>query len=93
MHGEGTFTWPDGRTYAGQFVNDRKEGHGVFTWSDGRTYEGGWKDGKQHGEGIYKSKGKGTARKGVWENGKRTRWLNEIAMEEEKKEAAGGEQK
>ena len=46
MNGHGTFTWPDGRTYVGDFVDDKKEGNGNFTWPDGRTYEGGWKNGK-----------------------------------------------
>ena len=87
MHGEGTFTWPDGRKYSGQFVNDKKEGRGVFYWTDGRTYDGSWTDGKQHGEGVYRSV-KGAARKGVWENGRRTRWLSETVVEEEKKESA-----
>jgi len=42
MHGEGIFTWDDGRKYVGGYVDDKKEGHGIFSWPDGRTYEGGW---------------------------------------------------
>jgi len=42
MEGSGTFTWPDGRRYEGDYVDDKKEGHGVFFWPDGRKYEGGW---------------------------------------------------
>ena len=36
MHGEGTYTWKDGRKYVGQYVDDRKNGFGVYTWADGR---------------------------------------------------------
>ena len=30
MHGFGTFTWPNGRKYIGDYVKDIKEGFGVF---------------------------------------------------------------
>ena len=46
MEGRGVFTWPDGRRYEGEYVDDKKEGQGVFYWPDGRKYEGGWKNGK-----------------------------------------------
>jgi len=46
MEGSGVFTWPDGRRYEGEYIDDKKEGHGVFYWPDGRKYEGGWKNGK-----------------------------------------------
>jgi len=36
MHGRGVFTWPDGRKYEGEYVEDKKEGQGVFYWPDGR---------------------------------------------------------
>jgi len=32
MHGEGIFTWPNGRKYIGEFVNDKKEGYGIHEW-------------------------------------------------------------
>jgi hypothetical protein len=49
MHGEGEFSWQDGKKYIGlliiftiigSYVNDKKEGYGVFNWSDGRMYKG-----------------------------------------------------
>jgi len=46
MEGTGVFTWPDGRRYEGDYVDDKKEGQGVFFWPDGRKYDGGWKNGK-----------------------------------------------
>ena len=42
---------------------------------DGKKYDGGWKDGKQHGQGKY-TNSKGVEREGIWENGKRTKWLD-----------------
>jgi len=46
MEGSGIFTWPDGRKYDGEYIDDKKEGNGIFYWPDGRKYEGGWKNGK-----------------------------------------------
>jgi len=46
MNGYGVFTWPDGRKYDGNYVEDKKEGRGKFTWPDGKEYDGEWKDGK-----------------------------------------------
>ena len=46
MHGKGTFNWPDGRQFVGEYVEGIKEGNGVFTWPDGRVYDGGWQAGK-----------------------------------------------
>jgi hypothetical protein len=81
MHGTGTFSWPDGRVYKGEYVEDKKHGHGVFTWSDGKTYDGSWAHGKQSGIGLFTIKGPdGTtksARKGEWRAGKRTRWITD----------------
>jgi hypothetical protein len=30
MEGEGKFTWPDGRTYKGEYKRDKKDGYGIF---------------------------------------------------------------
>ena len=66
MHGEGEFTWPDGKSYKGlniqklidlgSYVEDKKDGDGIFQWGDGRQYKGQWKNGKQHGKGILVDK-------------------------------------
>lgn len=40
MHGQGTFMFPDGRKYVGNYVYDKKEGYGEFFWLDGKIYKG-----------------------------------------------------
>lgn len=40
MHGEGVFTWSDGKRYEGSYVGDKKQGFGCFYWPDGRVYKG-----------------------------------------------------
>ena len=32
MDGYGTFLWPDGRFYKGDYFNDKKHGKGLFKW-------------------------------------------------------------
>ena len=32
-------TWPDGRRYEGQFIDNELNGKGIMTWSDGQRYE------------------------------------------------------
>ena len=38
-------------------------------------YEGMWKNGKQHGEGTFFNIESNTWNKGVWDEGKRVRWI------------------
>lgn len=76
MDGKGVFTWPDNRRYEGEYVNDKKEGYGIFRWADGRIFKGNWKNGKQHGEGEFYNPKCGENKKGIWENGKRIKWLS-----------------
>ncbi len=52
MHGQGIFTWGDGKRYIGNYVNDKKEGKGEFHWPNGQVFQGFWKEGKQDGPGI-----------------------------------------
>jgi len=52
MHGEGEFSWPDGKRYTGWYLNNKKCGLGTFIWPDGRKYVGFWMDGYMHGRGI-----------------------------------------
>jgi hypothetical protein len=40
--GTGTMTWPDGRQYAGHFMNGKMDGVGKMTWPDGKIEDGTW---------------------------------------------------
>lgn len=50
--GYGKFTWGDGNSYEGDFVNNNIEGKGTYKWKDGRRYTGLWKDNKMNGYGV-----------------------------------------
>ncbi|HOY39295.1 MAG TPA: hypothetical protein PLK75_08345 [Bacteroidales bacterium] len=51
-NGLGTYTWPDGQKYVGEFNNGTFDGQGIRTYSDGSTYEGTWKKGIREGNGT-----------------------------------------
>jgi hypothetical protein len=36
MNGLGTHTWPDGRKFTGNYVDNKRHGEGVVTWANGR---------------------------------------------------------
>lgn len=63
----GELSFPDNRTYKGQWINDQINGDGIMTYPDGGEYRGTFKDGLRHGNGamIYPN---GRKQVGRWEN-------------------------
>ena len=51
--GQGTYTFPDGRKYVGEWKNGKYHGQGTYTFPNGKKYIGEFKDDKMHGQGIY----------------------------------------
>lgn len=45
MHGNGVFTYENGRIYSGEYKEDEKNGFGIYRWPDGKIYEGQWSNG------------------------------------------------
>jgi hypothetical protein len=43
-NGNGTYTWTNGNTYIGRFVNDKKDGFGIHKLYNGTIYEQYWKN-------------------------------------------------
>merc|ERR1712032_304546 len=67
-HGYGLYSWPNGRSYRGQYRNDQAWGFGTFSFPDGSRYEGYWERGKQQGSGRS-TNADGTATLLVWADG------------------------
>ena len=42
MHGQGTYTYPNGDVYEGTFSHDIKLGQGVLKYGNGEVYDGAW---------------------------------------------------
>ena len=49
----GTYTYPDGTKYVGEFRDDKKNGQGTYTFPNGAKYVGEFRDGNRNGQGIY----------------------------------------
>ena len=47
-------SWPDGRLYDGQWLQDQPHGQGMLTYADGGQYWGRFHLGKRQGEGLMK---------------------------------------
>ena len=52
-NGTGTYVWPGGSKYVGQFKNSLRNGTGTYTWPSGSQYIGEYKDGLRNGKGAY----------------------------------------
>lgn len=66
----GTYTWPDGEKYVGEWQEEQVHGRGTFTWADGRKYVGEWKDGERNGRGTF-TWADGRKYVGEWKDDKR----------------------
>ena len=49
----GTYTWPWGAKYVGEWQDGKRNGQGTETFADGDKYVGGWLDDNKHGQGTY----------------------------------------
>ena len=65
-NGHGTYTYPNGDKYEGEFKDGEKNGQGTFTFSDGSKYVGEFKDGKPWKGTMYDEEG---TLIGKWVNG------------------------
>ena len=65
--GEGTFKYPEGGKYEGQWKNGKKCGWGIETLPCGEKYIGTWKNGKRFNGTKYNKFG---GEIGMFENGK-----------------------
>lgn len=45
-NGQGTLTWPDGKTYVGEIKDGKPDGQGTFAFTDGYKHVGELKDGR-----------------------------------------------
>ena len=49
----GTYTFPDGQKYVGEFRYDKKHGQGTYTFPSGQKYVGEFRDDKANGQGTW----------------------------------------
>lgn len=46
-HGDGEYTWADGRVYRGQWLNGKQHGIGFMVLPNGTYKKGRWEDGNR----------------------------------------------
>lgn len=68
-NGKGTYVYPSGAKYTGEFQNGEINGIGVCYYTNGSKYSGEWRNRFPHGRGT-KTYADGTKRTGQWRNGK-----------------------
>ena len=68
--GKGTYTWPNGNKYIGEWKDNIINGKGEFIFNTGAKYNGNWKNNKFDGEGEFIWTN-GDRYNGNWQNGKK----------------------
>lgn len=53
MNGLGTYYYPDGSVYSGEWLNNKQHGRGRFALANGTHYEGQWQNHLMNGVGIF----------------------------------------
>ncbi|AJF97414.1 Morn repeat protein [Pandoravirus inopinatum] len=66
----GTYIWPSGDRYDGDFVDKQIHGLGSCTYADGSRYDGQWVRGTKHGHGVM-TYANGHKYEGVWAHNQR----------------------
>ena len=69
VNGQGTFVYPSGAKYIGNFKNGEIHGIGVCYYTDGSKFSGEWKNRYPDGKGT-RTYADGTKRTGQWKKGK-----------------------
>ena len=52
-HGQGTYRWPNGRIYIGDWMNNQLHGEGMESWPNGSKYEGDFRGNRRNGHGRF----------------------------------------
>jgi hypothetical protein len=91
MAGFGTYYYPDGSVYSGEWLNNKHHGRGRFNLANGTSYEGIWQQHLMHGSGCFFDhlgrKWDGEFREGVYESRKQMELSKEKVLEERRSQA------
>lgn len=71
-NGSGTYRYPDGSEYSGEFRNAKMHGEGTYSYAGrGEKYTGDWRNGVINGQGTYYYRS-GNRYQGEWRNGRKS---------------------
>jgi len=68
-NGKGTYTWPNGDKYIGNWKDDKADGKGTIIWANDDKYVGEFKDNDRTGQGTF-TRSDGSQYSGKFEKGK-----------------------
>lgn len=51
--GKNKFSFSNGDSYVGDYLNGKRNGNGKYTWASGQSYDGAWVSDVMEGEGTY----------------------------------------
>jgi hypothetical protein len=74
----GTYTFPDGAKYVGEWKAMLMHGRGTFTSAIGVKYEGEWKDNYYNGQGTLFASNGSVISQGTWADGKFVRSASQL---------------
>ena len=80
MDGQGTYTYPNGDKYVGEFSKGKKDGSGKLYFEDGTIYYGNFKNNLIFGRGTFKTS-EDIKFSGIW-TGKITGWGKKITKDD-----------
>lgn len=90
MKGNGTYYYPDGSIYKGEWKDSKHHGKGVYEFVNGTVYDGEWQNNVLHGTGFYIDangrKWEGQFRRGVFESKKQAELVKEKGIQIKKQE-------
>jgi hypothetical protein len=71
QNGQGTYRFPDGSEYSGEFRDAKLNGQGAYVYAGrGEKYVGAWRNGVINGQGVYYYR-TGNRYEGEWRNGRK----------------------
>ena len=71
-NGQGTYRYPDGSQYTGDFRNAKMHGQGTYVYAGrGEKYVGEWRNGVINGQGVYYYRS-GNRYQGEWRSGRKS---------------------
>ena len=89
-NGYGSYTYPSGSKYTGEWKDGKRHGRGKEEWPDGEIYEGNYSNGKAEGTGVLRY-ADGDIYDGGWKNGKMEgRGVATYAVDGQERDEFGG---
>ena len=65
----GTYTYPSGSKYVGEYRDNKRHGQGTYTWPSGKKIVGTWANGESNGNAVEYNADGTILKQGIWKDG------------------------